>query len=87
MLTSSIIAALALTTAANAMVLPRAVNDTSASNLTETTYYSGRGSDPDFTISPIQLESVLSCDGGLENITNPILLVPGSKWQFTQEQR
>lgn len=78
MLTSSIITALALTTVANAAVLPRQLNETS-SNETEVSYYSGRGSDPDFTISPIQLDSVLSCAGGLQNITNPILLVPGSK--------
>lgn len=74
MLTSSILAALALSTAANAAVVPRN-NDNS-----KTTYYSGRGSDPDFTISPIQLNSVLSCVGGLENVQKPFLLVPGSEY-------
>lgn len=40
---------------------------------------SSYSSDPAFTISTIQLDSVVSCIGGIENAKKPFLLVPGSK--------
>lgn len=81
MLSSSSIAlaAIALTSgAASAAVLPRNNGGKPCYN-SSVTYYSGRGSDPEFTINPIQLNSVLSCENGLDQVKNPFLLVPGSQ--------
>lgn len=70
---STFVAALAVTSTAAATVLPRN-NDGKAAY-----YYKGRGSDPDFTIPQIELDSVVSCVGGIENAKKPFLLVPGSE--------
>ena len=70
---STFVAALAITSTAAATVLPRN-NDGKAAY-----YYKGRGSDPEFTIPQIELDSVVSCVGGIENAKKPFLLVPGSE--------
>lgn len=83
-ITSTLLALVALSSAASASVLPRNNGGNSASTAS---YYKGRGSDPDFTISPIQLNSVLSCVGGIENAKKPFLLVPGSKLLLAERAR
>merc|ERR1712093_519928 len=66
---STLVAGLAVATAADASVLPRK-NSPSKNH--------GGQSDPAFTISPIELSSVVYCTGGMENLKKPFLLVPGT---------
>lgn len=75
---STLLGALALSAVAGASVLPRNNGNGKGNNANAAYYYDGRGSDPDFTISPLELNSVLSCVGGVENAKKPFLLVPGS---------
>jgi len=66
---STLVAGLAVAAAADASVLPRK-NSPSKNH--------GGQSDPAFTISPIELSSVVNCTGGMENLKKPFLLVPGT---------